>query len=191
VAPAQARCARIWPRICAPSWTVSSRACTSWATRAAPSSMRCPNGSCRATASRPPAAALAAPSAPRIPTSERPTAHERTYPHLLSWHPCRPPGTRDPYGVTRRSPRVPARLLLRLIRAHWHSENRWHDVRDVTRGEDASRVRSGTAPQARAALRNAVLSVLRHHHSDHIAAALRHFAWSPGAALHLLGLRSP
>jgi len=95
------------------------------------------------------------------------------------------------YFVTSLSPRVPARTLLRLIREHWHIENRLHYVRDVTLGEDASQVRSGTAPQALAALRNAVLSVLRHHHYDNIAAALRHFAWTPGAALRLLGLWSP
>jgi hypothetical protein len=74
---------------------------------------------------------------------------------------------------------------------HWHSENRLHDVRDVTLGEDASQVRSGAAPLALAAVRNAVLGLLRQHGYDHIAAALRHFAWSPGAALRLFGLSSP
>lgn len=95
------------------------------------------------------------------------------------------------YFVTSLSPRVPARTLLRLIREHWHIENRLHYVRDVTFGEDASQVRSRTVPQALAALPNAVLSVLRQHGYDNIAAALRHFAWSPGAALHLLGLWAP
>src|SRR5262249_49809817 len=93
------------------------------------------------------------------------------------------------YFLTRLSPQVPARQLLRLIREHWHSENRLHYVREVTLGEDASQVRSGAAPQALAALRNAVLGLLRQHRYTNIAAALRHFAWSPGAALHLLGLR--
>jgi predicted transposase YbfD/YdcC len=95
------------------------------------------------------------------------------------------------YFVTSLGPRVPARQLLRLIREHWHIENRLHYVRDVTLGEDASQVRSGAAPEALAALRNAVLGLLRQHGQDNIAAALRHFAWSPGAALRLLGLRSP
>jgi hypothetical protein len=93
--------------------------------------------------------------------------------------------------LTRLGPHVPARQLLRLIREHWHIENRLHSVRDVTLGEDASQVRSGGAPEALAALRNAVLGVLgvlRQHGYDNIAAALRHFAWSPGAALCLLGL---
>ena len=83
---------------------------------------------------------------------------------------------------------VPARPLLRLIRPQWPSEHRLHDVRAVTLGEDASQVRSGAAPHALAALPTAVLGLLRHHGSDHIAAALRHFAWSPGAALRLLDL---
>lgn len=92
------------------------------------------------------------------------------------------------YFITSLGPQVPARHLLRLIREHWHIENRLHYVRDVTLGEDASQVRSGAAPQVLAALRNAVLGLLRQHGYTNIAAALRHFAWSPGAALCLLGL---
>lgn len=92
------------------------------------------------------------------------------------------------YFLTSLGFQVPARQLLRLIREHGHIENRLHDVRDVTLGEDASQVRSGAAPEALAGLRNAVLGLLRQHGYDTIAAALRHFAWSPGAALRLLGL---
>src|SRR5262249_9134440 len=92
--------------------------------------------------------------------------------------------------LTSRGPPVPARDLLRLIREHWHIENRLHYVRDVTLGEDASQVRSGAAPQVLAAWRNALLGVLRQHQYVNIAAALRYFAWSPGAALRLLGLGS-
>ena len=92
------------------------------------------------------------------------------------------------YFLTSLSLQVPARRLLRLIRQHWHIENRLHYVRDVTFGEDASQVRSGAAPEALAALRNAVLGLLRQHGYTNIAEALRHFAWSPGAALRLLGL---
>jgi predicted transposase YbfD/YdcC len=92
------------------------------------------------------------------------------------------------YFVTSLGPQVPARRLLRLIREHWHIENRLHYVRDVTLGEDASQVRSGAAPEALAALRNALLGLLRQHGYANIAEALRHFAWSPGAALRLLGL---
>jgi hypothetical protein len=62
-------------------------------------------------------------------------------------------------------------------------------VRDVTLGKDASQVRSGSAPEILAALRNALLGLPRQHGWTDIAEALRHFAWSPGAALRLLGLR--
>jgi predicted transposase YbfD/YdcC len=92
------------------------------------------------------------------------------------------------YFLTSLGPQVPARRLLRLIREHWHIENRLHYVRDVTLGEDASQVRSAAAPEVLAALRNALLGLLRQHGSTNIAEALRHFAWSPGAALRLFGL---
>jgi predicted transposase YbfD/YdcC len=95
------------------------------------------------------------------------------------------------YFLTSLGAQVPADRLLRLIRQHWHIENRLHYVRDVTLGEDGSQVRSGAAPEALAALRNTVLGLLRQHGYDNIAAALRHFAWSPGAALRLFGLCSP
>jgi len=90
--------------------------------------------------------------------------------------------------VTSLAPRMAPRELLRLVREHWHIENRLHDVRDVTLGEDASQVRSGAAPEVFAGLRNAILGLLRQHGWTNIAEALRHFAWSPGAALRFLGL---
>ncbi len=93
------------------------------------------------------------------------------------------------YVVTSLSSAVGAPQLLRLIRVYWSIENRLHYVRDVTMGEDASQVRSGAAPEVLAALRNAVLGLLRHHGYANIAQALRHFAWSSGAALRLLGLQ--
>lgn len=92
------------------------------------------------------------------------------------------------YFLTSLGPPVPARRLLRLIRGHWHIENRLHYVRDVTFGEDASQVRSASAPEVLAALRNAVVGLLRQHGYTNIAEALRHFAWSPAAALRLLGV---
>lgn len=80
--------------------------------------------------------------------------------------------------------------LLRIIRGHWAIENRLHWVRDVTLGEDACQVRSDAAPEVLAALRNAVIALLRHTGSTNLAATIRHNAWSSGAALHLLGLQS-
>jgi predicted transposase YbfD/YdcC len=92
------------------------------------------------------------------------------------------------YAITSLGPRVGPAALLRLWRGHWAIENRLHYVRDVTLGEDASQVRSGSAPQVLAALRNATIAVLRHAGSTNIAASLRDNAWRPGAALRLLGL---
>lgn len=81
-----------------------------------------------------------------------------------------------------------AARLLRLLRGHWRIENRLHYVRDVTMGEDASRIRTRAAPQVMAAFRTVVLGLLRQHGWEHIAAALRHYAWQPAAALRLLGV---
>ena len=92
------------------------------------------------------------------------------------------------YAVTSLGPEASPAALLRLWRGHWAIENRLHYVRDVTFGEDASRVRSGAAPEALAALRNVVLGLLRRAGHANIAAALRQLAWQPGAALRLLGL---
>ena len=84
---------------------------------------------------------------------------------------------------------VPPHRLLALARGHWAIENRLHDVRDVTCGEDASAIRSGSAPEIMAALRSAHLALLRLAGWSNIAAAHRHYAWSPGKALRLLGLK--
>lgn len=51
--------------------------------------------------------------------------------------------------------------LLQLSRDHWQIENGLHYVRDVTFGEDACRVRSGSAPRALADIRNAALTLIR------------------------------
>ena len=57
-------------------------------------------------------------------------------------------------GITSLSPeRADATRLLTLTRGHWGIENGLHYRRDVTMGEDASRIRKGTAPQVMAALR--------------------------------------
>jgi hypothetical protein len=81
--------------------------------------------------------------------------------------------------------------LLRFSRVHWAIENQLHYVRDVTLGEDASRIRSGAAPQAMAALRNLIVAVLHRDGISNRAAGLRHFAWHPDQAAHALGLTCP
>jgi predicted transposase YbfD/YdcC len=65
------------------------------------------------------------------------------------------------YGITSLSEKeADAARLLALTRMHWRIENGLHYVRDVTMGEDASRVRKGNAPQVLAALRNLVIFVV-------------------------------
>lgn len=81
--------------------------------------------------------------------------------------------------------------LLRFSRAHWAIENQLHYVRDVTFGEDASRIRSGAAPQAMAAMRNLVVAILHRNGMNNRAAGLRHFAWHPDQAAQALGLTCP
>jgi len=94
------------------------------------------------------------------------------------------------FAITSLGEGAEAPALLRFIRGHWSIENRLHYVRDVTLGEDASQVRSGAAPEAMAALRNVVLTLLRNAGHTNIAAALRQNAWQSGAGLRLLGLNA-
>lgn len=76
--------------------------------------------------------------------------------------------------------------LLDLVRGHWHIENGLHYVRDVTFGEDRSRLRTGHGPQVMAALRNLALTLIRRSGSHAIAAARRAFGYQPDKALALL-----
>jgi predicted transposase YbfD/YdcC len=76
--------------------------------------------------------------------------------------------------------------LLELVRGHWSIENSSHHVRDVTFGEDRSRLRSGQAPQILAALRNLALTLLHRQGTSQIAATRRHFASHPRKAFDLL-----
>ena len=91
------------------------------------------------------------------------------------------------YAVTSLSPQQadPARLL-ELWRGHWGVENRVFWVRDVTMDEDRSQVRTGSAPQIMAALRNLVISLFRMGKEPSIAAALRRCATKPTYSLSLV-----
>lgn len=73
-----------------------------------------------------------------------------------------------------------------LWRGHWTIEHRVHRVRDVTMGEDAGQVRVGRAPQALAALRNGLLSLLRSLGWTQIADAIRHDGAFAHRAIRLL-----
>jgi len=90
------------------------------------------------------------------------------------------------HGITNLTPQQadPAALAA-LIRGHWAIENSIHWVRDVTFGEDASRVRTGNAPAVLAAIRNVVTTALRLAGSVNIAAARRAGALNPAAAIQL------
>jgi len=92
------------------------------------------------------------------------------------------------YGVTSLRPEeASAAAVEALWRGHWTIEARVHYVRDATLGEDAGQQRAGNAPQALAALRNALLSLLRHRGWANIADALRHYGAYAQRALRLLG----
>jgi predicted transposase YbfD/YdcC len=74
-----------------------------------------------------------------------------------------------------------------LWRGRWTIENQLHWVRDVTFDEDRSQVRTGSAPQAMAAIRNIAIALLRISGCKSIAAQLRHNAAIPKQALILIG----
>jgi predicted transposase YbfD/YdcC len=63
--------------------------------------------------------------------------------------------------------------LLGCARGHWSIENKSHYVRDVTFGEDASRIRKRSGPEVMAAIRNAAIGFLRSTGIANIAEALR------------------
>ena len=93
------------------------------------------------------------------------------------------------YGVTSlpATISIPKRLLT-LKRGHWGIENGLHYVKDVTMGEDKSTVHRGNGPKIMAALRNTVVSLLRHTGFSTIAARMRYNSTHPHAALDVLSL---
>jgi Transposase DDE domain len=78
--------------------------------------------------------------------------------------------------------------LLMWARGHWSIENRSHYVRDVTFGEDASRIRKGCGPEIMAALRNAAIGFLRATGATNIAETLRRNASQVGSLFTKLGI---
>ncbi len=94
------------------------------------------------------------------------------------------------YGITSLSPeRADAKRLAAIVRGHWGIENRLHWVRDVILGEDASRIRSGHAPQVRAVFRNVAVSFLGWLGYDSPSERFRHFAWNPAEAIKIVTKR--
>ncbi len=93
--------------------------------------------------------------------------------------------TETVYAITSLGHRyADAVLLATWLRGHWQIENVLHWVRDVTFGEDHSQIRSGAGPQNMTLLRNTAITVSRLAGHTNIAAAQRHYSWTPGAALH-------
>jgi hypothetical protein len=108
------------------------------------------------------------------------------------WQPGRGERIETACAITSLSPsQASAAELLALWRGHWSIETRLHYVRDVTMGEDACRVRSGAAPQALAAMRNAVINLVRLAGQTNVAATLRRFAARPAEALAAIGIIYP
>jgi predicted transposase YbfD/YdcC len=90
------------------------------------------------------------------------------------------------YGVTSLPFGTELAAIEALWRGHWSIENKVHYVRDVTLREDAAQAYRGNTPQVLAALRNAVLSLLRLTGWHRIADALRHYGAHPEKALALV-----
>ena len=78
--------------------------------------------------------------------------------------------------------------LLKGVRGHWSVDNRSHYVRDVTMGEDSSRIRQRSGPQVMAAFRNATIGLLRTMGVTNIAEALRRNASQVGQLFARLGI---
>lgn len=93
------------------------------------------------------------------------------------------------YGVTSLSEgEADAARLLVLVRDHWKIENQLHYVRDVTLREDACRVRSGSAPQILAALRNAAVHLLATVEAASCPEAIEQLQLHPDRAMKLIGV---
>jgi predicted transposase YbfD/YdcC len=93
------------------------------------------------------------------------------------------------YGITSLSAeRANAAVLSTHLRGHWRIENELHYVRDVTLGEDACRVRSGSAPQVLAALRNAVVHLLAEVDARSRPEAIEQLQVHPEQAHRLIGI---
>jgi hypothetical protein len=90
------------------------------------------------------------------------------------------------YITSRAAALAGARTLAHLIRGHWGIENKAHHVRDVTFGEDRCQIRTGAAPEVRAACLNVVTALLRRAGMANLAAALRTCAGRPALAVHLV-----
>jgi predicted transposase YbfD/YdcC len=96
--------------------------------------------------------------------------------------------TETSYAVTSlaASQAAPAQLA-QWARGHWGIEA-LHHIRDVTYGEDASQIRTGSGPEVMATLRNLAIAILKPAGHASIAAACRYHARDATRTLTTLGL---
>ncbi|MFF2430931.1 transposase [Streptomyces mirabilis] len=96
--------------------------------------------------------------------------------------------TKTVYAITSLPPeQASPPQLAELAQNHWSVEA-LHHIRDVTYGEDASRVRTGTAPRAMATLRNLAIGLMRQAGWTNIAAAADHYRSRPQHTTDMLRL---
>jgi predicted transposase YbfD/YdcC len=83
---------------------------------------------------------------------------------------------------------VSATRLLKIVRQHWHIENRLHWVLDVTLGEDRARNRKDHGPENIAILRKIALNLLQSHpQKQSIRRKIKRAGWENSFLLSLLG----
>ena len=90
-----------------------------------------------------------------------------------------------PYASLSRAEAAPSRLL-KIRRAHWGIENGLHYRRDVTFGEDATRMTIGHTGNVMASINNLVIALIRQAKFRNAAQARRWFAAHLPEAFSLL-----
>jgi len=92
------------------------------------------------------------------------------------------------YYISSLSSKTPAQEFGEGIRGHWAIENSLHYVKDVTLGEDASRMRTGNAPENMSVIRNIVLNVFHKHGKNNIAESIQMIAGDFAQMREMLGV---
>ena len=82
-------------------------------------------------------------------------------------------GTREEFAYFISSRVSNAIFYAEGIRLHWGIENSLHYVKDVTFEEDASKIRTGNAPQNLSTIKNMAINILRKNKYDNMAQAMR------------------
>ena len=82
-----------------------------------------------------------------------------------------------------------AEELAARIRAYWQVENKVHYSRDVSQGEDASRIRTGMLPHCMSAARDFALNSYRAAGCSNMAKAARDCSYNFNYLLSLINLK--